>query len=220
MAGTRRDGRSRWSGVPRQTHYVRSALIIDLDGVLRHWNPEHVTDIERRHGLPIGSLFRTAFAEERLRAAITGQVTDAQWRAGVAAALEREHGGPAAQRAVADWSALPGEVNTPVLHIVRGQRRRGRTVVLASNATDRLSADLGRLGLDRDFDAVFNSSAIGYAKPDQRVFAHIVDTLGVQPSHCLFVDDTAVNVAASSQAGLSSHRYRSPKDLITFLDAV
>jgi putative hydrolase of the HAD superfamily len=206
--------------MPRQTQYMRAALIIDLDGVLRLWNPQHVIDIERRHGLPIGSLFEAAFAEERLRAAITGQVTDAQWRAGVAAALEHEHGDLTAERAVAEWSALPGELNAAVLHIVRGQRWRGRMVVLASNATDRLSADLGRLGLDRDFDAVFNSSAIGFAKPDQRVFAHIADALGVPPNDCLFVDDTAVNVAAASQAGLSAHQYRSPKDLITFLDAV
>jgi putative hydrolase of the HAD superfamily len=193
-------------------------LVIDLDGVLRHWNPQHVTDIERRAGLPVGSLFGAAFAEEPLRAAITGQVTDAQWRAGVAAALERDHGNVAAQLAVAEWSALAGEVSAPVLDIVRAERRR-RTVALASNATDRLSADLSRLGLDHEFDAVFNSSAIGFAKPDPRVFVHIAEALGVAPNHCLFVDDTDANVVAASQAGLSAHRYLSPEDLITFLNA-
>ncbi len=202
----------------RQTERLGAPLIIDLDGVLRHWNPQHVSDIERRAGLPIGSLFGAAFAEEPLRAAITGQVTDAQWRAGVAAALGRDHGKLAAQRVVAEWSALAGEVNAPVLDIVRVERRR-RTVVLASNATDRLSADLSRLGLDHEFDAVFNSAAIGLAKPDPRVFVHIADALGVAPHHCLFVDDTAANVVAASQAGLSAHQYRSPEDLIAFLNA-
>jgi putative hydrolase of the HAD superfamily len=202
----------------RQTEQVRAPLIIDLDGVVRIWNPQHVTDIERRHGLPVGSLFGAAFADELLPAAITGQVTDAQWRAGVVAALQHENGARSAQRAVAEWSALPGEVSAPVLDILRAERRRARTVVLASNATDRLTADLGRLGLDREFDTVFNSSAIGFAKPDQRVFTHIVDALGVPPNQCLFVDDTAANVAAASRAGLSAHQYRTPEDLITFLD--
>lgn len=197
---------------------MRAPLVIDLDGVVRLWNPQHVTDIERRHGLPVGSLFGAAFADNRLSAAITGQVTDAQWRAGVVAALLQEHGAVAAQRAVAEWSALPGEVSAPVLHIVRGERQRGRTVALASNATDRLSSDLGRLGLDREFDAVFNSSAIGFAKPDQRVFTHIVASLDVPPHRCLFVDDTAANVAAASRAGLSAHQYRTPEELMTFLD--
>jgi hypothetical protein len=88
---------------------MRDPPIIDLNGVLRHWNPQHVTDIERRHHLPRGALFAAAFAEHRLHPAITGDVTDSQWRAGVVAALEHEHGGAAAERAVAEWAALPGE---------------------------------------------------------------------------------------------------------------
>src|SRR5690242_9501690 len=115
-----------------------------------------------------------AFADERLPAAITGRVSDAQWRASVVAALEHQHGRPAAQTAVAEWSALPGEISAPILGIVRRERRRC-TVALASNATDRLSDDLARLGLDREFDAVFNSSTMGIAKPDQRVFVHIAN---------------------------------------------
>jgi hypothetical protein len=59
--------------------------------------------------------------------------------------------------------------------------RRRRTVALASNATDRLSDDLRRLRVDREFDAVFNSSTMGLAKPDQRVFIHIADALGGCP---------------------------------------
>jgi putative hydrolase of the HAD superfamily len=127
---------------------MRDPPIIDPDGVLRHWNPQHVTDIERRHHLPRGALFAAAFAEHRLHPAITGDVTDSQWRAGVVAALEHEHGGAAAERAVAEWAALPGELNAPVLDVVRRERQR-RAVVVASNATDRLSADLALLGLDR-----------------------------------------------------------------------
>jgi putative hydrolase of the HAD superfamily len=196
---------------------MRAPLIIDLDGVLRRWNPQDVTDIERRNGLPIGSLFGAAFADERLPAAITGRVSDAQWRASVVAALEHQHGRPAAQSAVAEWSALPGEISAPILGIVRRERRR-RTVALASNATDRLSDDLARLGLDREFDAVFNSSTMGIAKPDQRVFVHIANALGVSPNHGLFVDDTPANVVAAAKAGFRAHQYRSPEDLITFLE--
>jgi putative hydrolase of the HAD superfamily len=196
---------------------MRAQLIIDLDGVLRRWNPEDVTDIERRNGLPIGSLLGVAFADERLPAAITGRVTDVQWRASVVAALEHEHGRLAAQSAVAEWSALPGEINAPILGIVRRERRQ-RTVVLASNATDRLSDDLRRLGLDREFDAVFNSSTMGFAKPDQRFFVHIAHALGASPNRGLFVDDTPANVVAAAKAGLRAHQYRSPEDLITFLE--
>jgi putative hydrolase of the HAD superfamily len=132
---------------------------------------------EQRNHLPLGALFAAAFAEHRLHPAITGHVTDSQWRAGVVAALEHEHGGVAAERAVA---AL--------------------------------------LGLDREFDAIFNSSDMGFAKPDQRVFIYIANALGVPRSHCLFVGDTPANVAAATQVGLRAHQYRSPEDLIVFVD--
>lgn len=194
-----------------------AALVIDLDGVLRRWDPQLMTDIERRHGLPSGAVLATAFREHRLQAAITGRLPDARWRADIAAELGRDHA--AAGAAVAEWSASSGDVDAAVLDIVRRQRSQ-RTVALATNATDRLAADLATLGLDGDFDAVFNSAEMGMAKPDPRVFAHIADTLGVPAAGCVFVDDTAANVAAAARAGFTAHQYRSPGELAEFLAAV
>jgi hypothetical protein len=49
---------------------VARTLIIDLDGVLRRWEP--VDPIESRHGLPTGALFGTAFSPTLLDPVITG----------------------------------------------------------------------------------------------------------------------------------------------------
>lgn len=43
--------------------------------------------VDRRYGLPEGTLAGTAFHPDHLLPAITGRVTDEEWRAGVAAAL-------------------------------------------------------------------------------------------------------------------------------------
>jgi putative hydrolase of the HAD superfamily len=195
---------------------VHEALVIDLDGVLRHWTGQRTEEIERRHGLPGGSLTAVAFAPDRLLPAVTGRVADAAWRAGVAEELTQLHGAGGAA-AVREWSAPVGEVDVEVLGIVRAQRRV-RTVALLSNATDRLRADLRALALDVELDAVFSSAELGVAKPDPEVFARVCAALGLAPGQCLFVDDSAGHVAAAAAAGLTAHHHRSAAGLAAFLD--
>lgn len=188
-------------------------LIIDLDGVVRRWEP--VTPIELRHGLPAGSLLTTAFCPELLEPAITGAVDDQRWRADIASTLRARHGG-AGERVVAEWSRSCGTVDDAVLGLVRRYRRTA-PVVLLSNATSRLPADLARLGLDGEFDEVFASYHLGVAKPDPLVFELVCAELGAGPADCLFVDDTAGHVAGARAAGLCTHHYRTPDHLAAFL---
>jgi putative hydrolase of the HAD superfamily len=195
---------------------VHEALVIDLDGVLRSWAGQRTPDIERRHGLPPGSLTAVAFDPARLVPAVTGRVTDAAWRAGVAEELTRRHG-RGGRDAVREWSAPVGEVDADVLAVVRAQRRV-RTVALLSNATDRLRSDLRALSLDDEVDAVFSSAELGVAKPDPEVFTLVCEALGLAPGQCLFVDDSAGHVAAAGQVGLEAHHYRSAAGLRDFLD--
>jgi putative hydrolase of the HAD superfamily len=194
---------------------VRRTLIIDLDGVLRRWEP--VGPIEARHGLPVGALFATAFSPALLTPVITGAVDDDRWRADVAAALVAAHG-PTAAGAVAQWSESCGAIDQDVLDLVR-RHRHDAPVVALTNATSRLPHDLARLGLDRELDAVFSSHELGVAKPDPRVFALVCARLGTEPTDCLFVDDTAGHVAAAEAAGLRAHHYRTPDAMARFLAA-
>lgn len=58
-----------------------SALLLDLDGVLRRFDPARVAAAERRHGLPAGTLMSAAFAAERLRPVLTGRARHEGWMA-------------------------------------------------------------------------------------------------------------------------------------------
>ena len=194
---------------------MHEALIIDLDGVLRSWAGQGTAAIERRHGLPAGSLTAVAFAPDRLVPAVTGRISDAAWRAGVAEELTRRHGA-GGRDAVREWSAPVGEVDAEVLAVVRAQRRV-RTVALLSNATDRLRSDLRALSLDDEVDAVFSSAELGVAKPEPEVFVLVCEALGRAPEQCLFVDDSAEHVGAAAAVGLTAHHYRSTAELQDFL---
>ncbi|WP_249714543.1 HAD family hydrolase [Rhizomonospora bruguierae] len=194
-----------------------SALLVDLDGVLRRWDPAAPTDIEHRHGLPPGLLMETAMQPHRLIPTITGRITHDAWAAGVAEALTGitgDSGG--AKAAVAEWveSGVSGaEVDRAVLDLLRQARAAGRPVGLATNATDRLDADLAALGLTGELDAVVNSSVVGEAKPSPGYFAAACAALGLPPAQVLFVDDSDRAVRGARAAGLYAHRWSGPADL-------
>lgn len=187
------------------------AVLCDIDGVLRHWPSAH--DLEQAHGLPAGAFAAAAFAPARLQPAITGQVTDEQWRLTVAADLAENHGSPEQARiAVAAWSALLPTIDTDVLALLT-QTRDVASVALVSNATTRLEADLEQQGLTGLADVVVNSARVGVAKPDHQIYLIAARRVGVAPQRCLFIDDTAVNVAAARELGMSAVHYRRTKDL-------
>src|SRR4051794_28792557 len=114
------------------------AMLIDLDGVVRHWEPPDA--VEQKYGLEAGTLLRTAMAWELLRPAVAGEMTDAEWMSVVVRRLpldEREAGA-----AVAEWQSHRGHVDPDALAFVREVRAAGLPVALAANATDRLRGDL------------------------------------------------------------------------------
>ena len=175
---------------------MRDVLLLDLDGVLRRW-PTVDAAAEDAAGLPRGCLHAAAFDAGVLVPAITGRITDDEWRRSVAEVLAGEYGDAAAARAIEVWSATPGEVDADVLAVLDDLRSDVR-VVLATNATTRLSDDLARLGLADRFAAIASSAEIGSAKPARAFFDAALALVGAEPHEALYVDDTAANVEAAA----------------------
>lgn len=187
------------------------AVLCDIDGVLRHWPP--VGNLELAHGLPAGTLAATAFVPDRLIPAITGQISDEQWRAGIETAIAEACGSPATARSfVAAWSDQLPAVDTSVAALLK-KIRHVAPVALVSNATTRLECDLQRQGLGDVADAVVNTSRLGYAKPDPRVYVNAAERVSTPVDQCLFIDDTAANVAAANDLGMPAIHYRQFSDL-------
>jgi putative hydrolase of the HAD superfamily len=194
---------------------VIKVLIVDLDGVLRTWEQRSFSVLEERNGLPAGSMAAVAFDDVRLMPAITGVVSDEEWRAGIQAELVGRYG-PGGASAVEAWSQYPGELVPEVVTLVARQRP-GRVVAVLTNATSRLSDHLDALGLRALVDIVFSSAELGVAKPDPAVFALVCRALDVDPRECALVDDTPANTVAAAALGMTTHLYRTPDALATFL---
>jgi putative hydrolase of the HAD superfamily len=62
------------------------------------------------------------------------------------------------------------------------------------------------------FETVLFSSVTGILKPDPRIYLLAAEKLGLAPEACLYVDDTARNLAAASGAGMSGVLFRNPEE--------
>ncbi|MEE9414609.1 MAG: HAD-IA family hydrolase [Acidimicrobiales bacterium] len=173
---------------------VRTVLL-DLDGVVRHFDPALVCEVEVRHGLEPGVLDAAAFEPTLLNRAITGEITRAEWVARVGAVVDN----PAA---AAERLSERGRVDWKLIEEVTALREAGVVVAILTNGTDTIDEEMLALGIVDHFDAIFNSASIGYAKPDRRVFEHVCRILNVAASDVFFTDDTASNVAAAKELGM------------------
>ncbi|WP_128380414.1 HAD-IA family hydrolase [Streptomyces cavernae] len=200
---------------PARPSVPYDAVLCDVDRVLRHWPADD--DIEHTHGLPRGAIATAAFAPARVHPAITGAITDEQWRSAMAADLAETYGSQEqASAAVAAWTELVPLVDMELVALLT-QVREVASVVLVANGTTRLEQDLARQGLDGLAHTVVNSARIGVAKPDPRVYRIAAELVGTRADRCLFVDDTEANVTAACNAGMAGLHYRQLGQLRTAL---
>jgi putative hydrolase of the HAD superfamily len=195
------------------------ALLFDLDGVIRYWDDTHDRRVEVAAGLPRGVIAEIAFAPRLLQPAITGQVTDEQWRAGVAAELESRFPQVSGASVVQDWSTSSGHVDVALLQLVQ-QYRQLVPVSLLTNATTRLAADLAHLGIADAFDSVFNSAVIGHAKPAPQLFHAVLGSLGLVPDTVAYIDDTLAQIQAAAALGIHAIHYRDRVQMCASLNAL
>ena len=51
---------------------------------------------------------------------------------------------------------------------------------------------------------MFLSQKLGMAKPDPRIFLHVVEETGIEPSETFFFDDTKANIESANALGFRS----------------
>ncbi len=189
------------------------AIVLDLDGVIRHFDPDHPGRVEARHGLPEGTLWSTAFASDRIKAVVTGQVTRADWTRLIGDAVGNVD-------AAEEWLAEPATTDQEVLAIVDGLRADGYPVSILTNGTDTVPAELDEAGIRDRFDHLFNTAAIGMAKPDPAIFQHVCQQLAMDPGSVFFTDDSPGHVEAAAGVGLVAHHFTGVAGLRAELDRI
>lgn len=184
------------------------ALLIDMDGVIRHWTGGTSQFADAELGLPAGTIGAVALDPDRVRRANDGTITDEEWRAEVAAVLVDEHGCDPAAVASA-WARDGFTIDHEVVALVQAVRAAGALTACVSNASSRLEADLAEHGVDDAFGVVVNSSALRIMKPAPGIYEAAVEAVAAPAGDCLFVDDREENVQGALAVGMPAVRFRS-----------
>lgn len=185
------------------------ALVVDLDGVIRHWHSHEFDELAVGIGLSPEDLGEIAFERELLTAAMAGGVSFEEWADEIGRRASALYGCDAAA-ITAGFAALGWSIDQEVIDLLREVRAAGRVkLALFSNASTRLEADLESCGIDGEFDVVFNSARLGLAKPDTEAFKAVAVVLEVALERCLFVDDTIPNVEGARAAGMQAEPFTS-----------
>lgn len=191
---------------------MRKVLFIDLDGVIRLFEPGYIAWMEDELGLPRGAFAEVAFGPELIGLVTTGRITAEEWRVETGRRLRALRPGLDVDELIRLWDEQPVRVDDEVLALVRAVRQQA-FVGLVTNATSRLPRELLDLGIEDEFDYIFNTSELGVAKPDPEVFRIALRRVGVGPEDAFFVDDHPKNVAAAAQLGIRAHLYKDPATL-------
>lgn len=157
------------------SHDVR-AVVSDLDGVLRIFDPGLWDRLDRRADVAPGAAFAAILGHPFLEEVTRGRGTHAQWRERAVTELVAQGALlRAARETVHLWADTPARVDPEVLAQLRSFRDQGLGVFVLTNGTDRLPDELEELGLTgllgdhRRF--LLNTADLGAAKPEREAFA-------------------------------------------------
>jgi FMN phosphatase YigB (HAD superfamily) len=189
-------------------------LLLDLDGLIRHWQDTGAREGEHLAGLPDGAL-EAAYTLPEYNLAQLGVLTDQQWADAVRDHLISQHG-PAARKAIPPWRADRGEIDRHMLGLVQAARCH-LPVAILSNTTSALPADLRLHGISGAFDAVFTSSELGVTKPAPVVYQAVASAMNIQPGRIFFTDDEMIHVQGAQHAGMPAERFTSPARFLATL---
>ena len=96
------------------------------------------------------------------------------------------------------WTLYP-----EVLETLTSLKERDLILDVISNFDSRLVRILDGLGAGAQFENIFVSSRVGYAKPDGRIFNAALSCHGLAPAQALHVGDSEINdLSGANQAGL------------------
>jgi putative hydrolase of the HAD superfamily len=90
-----------------------------------------------------------------------------------------------------------------VLETLAALNERGLILDVISNFDSRLVRILDGLDAGEQFENIFVSSRVGYAKPDRRIFNAALSYHGLAPAQALHVGDSEINdLSGANQAGI------------------
>jgi putative hydrolase of the HAD superfamily len=200
------------------------AVIWDFGGVLTTSPFEAFTRYERERGIPSDIIRRTNAANHLEnawakfeRAEIDVETFDALFAA-ESAALGAEVRGKDV------LPLLQGELRPEMVEALKRVKASCKTGCITNNLpANAIGSTSGRTLYVAEvmalFDHIIESAKIGLRKPDPRIYRMMVEALGVDPAHCVYLDDLGVNLKPAREMGMTTIKVTDAAQALAELEA-
>jgi len=195
------------------THPIRvpdavGAVILDMDGVVRHWRPDRLARWKRHMGWS-GDHRQCRLGRPRYQLWSLGVCTFADWleshRAG-AVDPHRDRG----VEAVARWRRT-GAKSTGIRWRSSSDSGPGCPSMSLSNAHDCFIDDVRQLGVSGAFDGFTTLPIWGSPSPTRQAYLEAWNALACQRTDASFVDDHTENVVAARSVAPGNSTTQRPR---------
>lgn len=189
MNGARRGVISDWGGV------LTPPL---LDGI-QAWLRSDRIDIDHYYEVT-RPYFDGSLPDNPVHALERGEIDTRRFERDLAAVLRSTHGGPVKaegliQRMFSNFDPVHDMYDT-----LRWARGSGHGTALLSNSWGN---GYPREHFASTFDTVVISGEVGMRKPEERIYLHTCQRLGLEPEDCVFIDDLAHNIETAESLGMT-----------------
>ena len=116
---------------------------------------------------------------------------------------------------------LAGEIRPKMVEAIRRCGAAFKTACLTNNfvrAEAELSSEVS--SVYALFDAVLESRVLGVRKPDPRFYELACETLGVEPSESVFLDDLGINLKPARALGMHTIKVTDPNQALAELGRI
>ena len=201
-----------------------SAVIWDFGGVLTSSPFEAFARYERERGLPADIIRRTNSANhlENAWAKFERAEVDIEAFDELFAVESKALGAEVRGKDVV--TLLSGDLRPEMVEALKRIKAVCKTGCITNNLpANAMGSTSGRKLYIAEvmvlFDHVIESAKIGLRKPDPRIYQMMVETLGVDPNKCVYLDDLGVNLKPAREMGMTTIKVLSASQALGELEA-
>ncbi len=100
----------------------------------------------------------------------------------------------------------------PLWELLPRLRQKYKLAIINNGTRITLPGFKKKFGYNKYFDLFVSSAIEGIRKPDREIYLLTAKRLGVEPSECLFMDDSNENVEGAKNTGMQAIWWKTPKE--------
>lgn len=182
------------------------AIFFDFDGVLTRDKSGYLTTCRNLHkytGIPLEKLSSACRTSGDY---YNGYVSTEKFWEGVCRKLGRKLDIELLRRA---YREVP--VDPRMMNLARDLRRKYKVGIITDNPKERFDSLMIILKLDARFDSIMASSLLHSSKNEEGIFRYALDSIGLSPGECVFIDNSEKNLEIPGKMGFRTIHFDDEK---------